>query len=156
MIQIEEELELRPADRYARAIAALIDLLIMVLITIPIAMLFGIAAMAQEGTQSTLFIRIFVTIVSFLVYAGVNWMLLKKNGQTIGKKMLNIRIVDYEGNKPSMLTLLFRRLLPFLAMPQLPLGMFAMILSFANVGWIFTPGSQCLHDLIAGTKVVND
>lgn len=76
--------------------------------------------------------------------------LLARYGQTIGKRMLKIKIVSDKTNRKPTLTRSFVvrecgiRLLEWI--PILPL---------LDILWIFGPPRRCLHDLWAGTIVID-
>jgi uncharacterized RDD family membrane protein YckC len=81
--------------------------------------------------------------------------LLHKHGQTIGKRILKIKIVRLvDGMNGGIVTNIFKRALPLLLVGLIPI--------IGNVVGILGPlmifkdrKRQCLHDLIAGTIVVN-
>lgn len=109
-------------------------------------------AMRQEVTITE---QILVACMGFGVFLLVHGFLLASRGQTVGKLLTGIRIVDYESNE----------LLPFLklvSLRYLPLRLVAMIpvvggiLVLLDVLLIFGPERRCIHDLIAGTKVVQN
>ena len=93
-----------------------------------------------------------------LALAGVGlaivqiWMLIKR-GQTLGKRMLDIRIVRFsdEGNPGFVSAVLLRAVVPGLigALPYL-----GMVFTLVDICFIFRADRRCLHDHIAGTKVV--
>jgi uncharacterized RDD family membrane protein YckC len=80
------------------------------------------------------------------------WMLIKR-GQTLGKRMLDIRIVRFsdEGNPGFVSAVLLRAVVPGLigALPYL-----GMVFTLVDICFIFRADRRCLHDHIAGTKVV--
>jgi uncharacterized RDD family membrane protein YckC len=73
-------------------------------------------------------------------------------GQTIGKKIVGIRIVDLDNNVPALAKILGLRYLPTRAAALIPI--MGSIYSLVDALFIFFPNRRCLHDLIAGTKVV--
>lgn len=94
-----------------------------------------------------------VLIVGFLVLLNVNLYFLVKNGQTIGKKMVGSRMVSAAtGNKVSFLRIIFLRYVPF-GLAFIPnLG---KLLNLLDGLFIFRADRRCIHDLIAGTVVVD-
>jgi uncharacterized RDD family membrane protein YckC len=92
------------------------------------------------------------TFVGFVIFVGVHGYLLVKNGQTVGKKLLGIKIVTMEGTKPRMEALLFLRTLIPLLLSTIPVA--GPYIYLAGILIIFTPPRRCFHDYIAGTKVV--
>jgi uncharacterized RDD family membrane protein YckC len=89
----------------------------------------------------------------FLLFLLVNGYTLLSRGQTIGKVILKIRIVDLDGNIPGFgKIVVFRYLIPSIAFPIPLLGsVFALVDSL----FIFGAEHRCVHDYIAGTKVIN-
>ncbi|MBK8036795.1 MAG: RDD family protein [Verrucomicrobiaceae bacterium] len=80
--------------------------------------------------------------------------MLATRGQSIGKRLLGIRIVTYpEGQNPGgVKTILLRGVVPAV------IGMIPVLgplFSLVNVCFIFREDRRCIHDLIAGTQVVN-
>ena len=79
--------------------------------------------------------------------------LLKKYGQTIGKKLLGISIVTLDGEKPEFWPLILKRYLPLGLVSYTPVvGRF---LPTIDALFIFGKDKRCVHDFIAGTMVVN-
>ena len=76
------------------------------------------------------------------------WYLLATSGQTIGKKLLMIRIVSESGSLPGFLRAVVLRNWVRALLSLIPF--FGLI----DVLFIFSDSRKCLHDYIAGTKVV--
>ena len=73
-------------------------------------------------------------------------------GQTVGKRMMGIRVVRTDGSRVSLPRFLFMRGLPVAILGVLPLLRYVMFLVDSLV--IFRESRQCLHDNFADTKVV--
>jgi len=138
------------SDRLA---AALIDFLIVgipgILILIFIYQFVNLAqAIGKFGLYFTL-IQIGVFQSLFLL---INGQLLYKNGQTMGKKFMNLKIVEIN-NKPLEIQASYglRYLVPSL-LPLIPV--FGYVLSLVDFLLIFAKDRRCIHDHLAGTKVV--
>jgi uncharacterized RDD family membrane protein YckC len=145
------------AGRWERLGAAIVDGLILLVITAPL-MYFGgyfNAAMeaAQRGQQLGIGQTLLWTAIGFVIFAAVQAYPLNLNGQTWGKKLLDIKIVDLAGSKPELATLFLKRYLPIHAISAIPIagGIFGLV----NVLFIFRADKRCIHDLIAGTRVVS-
>ncbi|MFU8805095.1 MAG: RDD family protein [Bradymonadaceae bacterium] len=144
------------AERGTRFAAAMIDGFIMMLV---IAVLGGVGAvlgMATGGDSDLMFGVIMVLLaLGFMGLAGINIYLLHANGQTIGKKMLGIKIVRSDRRtRASLPRLIFFRIGSVSLMGMVPfVGSFIQI---ANYLWIFGDERRCLHDLIADTAVIVD
>jgi uncharacterized RDD family membrane protein YckC len=91
--------------------------------------------------------------------AGFGWLvwrqltLLAREGQTIGKRALGVRIVrTVDGSNPGgVSTILARGVVPGV-IGSIPVV--GPVFSIANVLFIFRENRRCLHDYIAGTSVV--
>jgi len=144
------------AGRGARLGAVIIDALII----FPI--LFGIAK--ATGFWDTMLPRLAngiplsmeENIVAFLVgqtlFLILNGSLLANHGQTIGKRIMKVKIVVMEGKQVGFLKLYSLRYLVFSLISQIPVA--GGLLSLLNVLFIFGKERRCLHDRITGTKVV--
>ncbi len=139
------------ASRWLRLAASLIDTFIGGGISMSITLLvlgYDLKALgtADLPTQAMLMV---MGVTIFLVLHGY---LLAKNGQTIGKLLLKIRIANLDGSKPDFLPLIAKRYLPQWLVAQIPIvGGF---INLINICFIFRADKRCVHDLIAGTKVV--
>jgi uncharacterized RDD family membrane protein YckC len=101
---------------------------------------------AMEGVVSN-------SLPFLAVLAVVQGVLIARRSQSIGKALLGIRIVRFSDLQPAGFLRGFglRGAVPWF-IEQIPLlgGLFWMV----DVGFIFGAERRCLHDLIAGTKVV--
>lgn len=134
--------------------AAIIDTIIMFMVAVvPIIIFYGgwdeyIAAESQESYLFT-FVS---TGFGFLMYVIVNGYLLAKNGQSVGKKILDIKIVRTDGSKASFVRLVAVRVLFENALLLIPVV--DIWLWLINVLFIFRASRKCLHDTVADTIVV--
>lgn len=87
-----------------------------------------------------------------LLYMLVHGYFLKRDGQTIGKKVLGIKVTRLNGEHPGFVRLVFIRYLPVALLAFVPL--LGPLLSLVDSLLIFRSDRRCAHDLIAGTKVV--
>ncbi len=141
------------AGRGERLGAAIIDGIILIAILFPLMFISGYwqTAMAADG-QVPIGTAILWAAIGFAVFAAVQWVPLNANGQTWGKRILGIKIVDLAGNKVPAGRLLGVRYLPVQVVSNIPLV--GPLLGLVNVLLIFRGDRRCGHDLIAGTKVV--
>lgn len=139
------------ASRWLRLFAALIDAIIAMIVTIPLMLYYGIFELAMQGKelgfQYTLMFAS-LGIVAFMLFHGY---LLRTKGQTVGKLALGIKIVTLEGELPPFGKLIGLRYLPLWLLQLVPA---VNLLAIVDVLFIFRGDRRCVHDLIAGTKVV--
>ncbi len=145
------------AGRGARLGAAIIDAIILLVILAPMMFMGGYwqaaSAAAQAGQQVGFGTTVLWVAIGFIVFVVVQGFPLNATGQTWGKKLLKIKIVDLQGNKPSLGNLLGMRYLPVQAVGVIPL--IGSLIQIVEVLLIFRSDRRCGHDLVAGTKVVH-
>jgi len=143
------------ASRGSRLGAALLDwLLIGLAVGIPVA--FGAVLMnvaEKNGTQPILAISLF--IIAGLVLLGLtiyNIVLLATRGQTIAKKWLGMRIVNFaDGQNPGFVKAFLLR-----SFVNILIGQVVPFYPIVDACFIFREDQRCLHDLIADTTVITD
>lgn len=91
-----------------------------------------------------------VIVPSFFIPFVLPWLYFalqesSESGATIGKRVMGIRVVNYEGQRIGFGTATGRFFAGFLNLFTLFIGYFMML---------FNSRSQCLHDMMAGTVVV--
>ncbi|WP_369975965.1 RDD family protein [Xanthomonas bundabergensis] len=145
------------AGRGERLGAALIDGVISLVTFLPLAAVTGyfgrVMDAARGGEQIPFLVMAGYVALAFVVFVVVQAYPLAKTGQTWGKKLLWIRIVDLHGAQPPLWRLLLLRYLPSQVLSLVPVvgNFYALI----DALFIFRQDKRCLHDLIAGTQVVN-
>ncbi|BAN49090.1 RDD family protein [Metapseudomonas resinovorans] len=144
--------ELVLASRWVRLGAVLIDGLIMSLVTVLVAFFTGTYSALAEGTAPSLGVQLVSFVVGLVAFIIVNGRLLKNYGQTVGKRLLKIAIVDLNGHVPDLGNVLLKRYLVWWLLAYVPLvgGLILLV----NYLFIFRADRRCLHDLLAGTRVV--
>lgn len=140
------------ASRWARLGASIIDTIIMMVVIIPLMYFTGGFDGIAEGTQPGFIYTLVIGLVGFVVFFVINYRFLVTNGQTIGKKVLEIKIVDLNGNTPVFQPQLLIRYAVYLLPGQIPVA--GQIFSLVNVLFIFGKEKRCIHDLAAKTRVV--
>lgn len=90
-----------------------------------------------------------IVFVSMVVIQGYFW---HTRSQSIAKMMLNMRIVTLDGKPASFSNIAFKRTLVVYVLGNLP-GV-GGIVSLVDALMIFRSEHNCLHDDIAGTRVV--
>jgi uncharacterized RDD family membrane protein YckC len=144
--------------RWLRLAAVLIDGAIALVVIVPLMFVGGYWQAAFEAGRSGGFgfmplgTTLLWAVIGFIVFALIQGYPLHATGQTWGKKALSVKIVDLQGNKPSLVDLLLKRYLPTNAIANIPcLGTLYVLVDSLM---IFRQDQRCLHDLIAGTRVV--
>ncbi|KHD08788.1 hypothetical protein PN36_12965 [Candidatus Thiomargarita nelsonii] len=140
--------ELELARRRTRLNAYLIDTFIFI---IPLSAILVLSRL--EWPPQWLIIGITgITILSVPGIIIINLILLYRNGQTIGKRELSIKIVRVNGDRAGFLRIIFARYLPmmFLSAIEVVGGFIALF----DALFIFQKSRRCLHDMIADTIVI--
>lgn len=147
-----DELTPNLASRWKRLGGGLIDSLLSMIIMGPIMLATGVLQMALRGEAMSIGQQAVLFAAGWLVFLALNGYLLMNRGQTIGKLVLRTRIVDLSGNVPNFGKLLILRYLIVGLAGQIPiLGSIAVIV---NALFIFGKERRCLHDYMAGTRVI--
>jgi uncharacterized RDD family membrane protein YckC len=140
------------ASRSTRLGAAIVDGVIGIAIAFPLMYVSGVWNYVVRGENPPLGLTLAMGALGFLGFLLIHGYLLMTNGQTVGKKLAGIRIADLNGAVPGFATLILRRYLPISLVAQIPVaGPYVPLLDDL---FIFRADRRCLHDLIAGTKVV--
>lgn len=103
---------------------------------------------ALSGGQKLLLVSF--PYISFLLLHGY---LLSRYGQTIGKRMMGIAIVTMDNRVPPFIQLIVQRYLIQWLAGQVP--MVGGILRMVDILAIFRADKRCIHDHLAGTKVID-
>jgi uncharacterized RDD family membrane protein YckC len=132
----------------SRIRASLIDLSIGVL-----ALLLAKFTLSQSLGNALSILGVFVSVAILLGVIVYQAVLLSSTGQTVGKRMTQLRVVNFydAGNPGFVKAVVMRWWLPSLIYPIPYLG---WVFWLADVLFLFKKDGRCLHDLMAGTKVV--
>ena len=90
-----------------------------------------------------------------IIFMAINSYFLVTKGQTLGKRMLGIRIVDAASNGAATAVKLLG-LRYVLVMLVMAIPIIGQLLGLADALFIFRSDRRCVHDLLAGTKVVSN
>lgn len=140
------------ATRWERLWGSLIDGIIAMAFMFPVMSLTSFWEKVTAGyipVIDTVLLGIF-GFVMFIVFHGY---LLTKHGQTIGKRLVGIRIVSVSSDEilPLWKVITFRYF-PITIAAHIPaIGQFLTVIDCL---FVFRKNKCCFHDLIAGTKVV--
>ncbi len=145
------------ADRATRLGAALLDGLLYVVAMIP-AIVVGISAgVAREGGNFWVFKAMtngvgIITAVAWLGLVIYQAYLVSTTGQSLGKRWTKIKIVKMDGSPVNFVSGVFLRSWLMGIIQQIPVV--NIISGLLDPLLIFREDRRCLHDHIAGTKVV--
>jgi uncharacterized RDD family membrane protein YckC len=85
----------------------------------------------------------------------VNWTLLTRRGQTIGKIVAGTRVVMLDGTRAPFTKVVALRVWVLLSLSYIPgLNRLAGIVGLIDALYVYRADRRCLHDQLAGTKVV--
>jgi uncharacterized RDD family membrane protein YckC len=141
------------ASRGLRLGGAIIDAIISWITIFPLMYYSGFWQSAMAGDVN-FGLQLTLSAVSLVIFLILNGYLLSKSGQTIGKRLVGTRIVSVTDEQILPLSKVFvLRYLPISLIAQVPL--IGNLIALVNVLFIFRDDRRCLHDLIAGTKVIN-
>ncbi len=150
------------AERFTRLVAAVVDGALLFAVLAPIQMLSGFHERARSGQAGQLE-SLVMSLLAIGIMLGLHGRLLYTRGQTIGKVLMRIQIVDRDqgGRMPFFRVFVLRYLwltplgLLGILFPIIPLfNALLYLLVLVDALMIFGENRQCLHDLIAGSKVV--
>lgn len=132
------------AERGDRFVANLVDSFVIVL-PIFIAGVMTALLSRQGSLGGVAFLLGALGTIGILGYQIV----LAQNGQSIGKRMRNIRVVRTDGSPASLgRILVLRNLVPMI------IGSFCGIFGLVDALTIFGDERRCVHDMLADTKVI--
>ena len=144
------------AGRFARFCAAMIDGIILIVLLFAIAKITGFWEQIMPRLAQNIPLTMEENIIAFVVgqalFLTLNGMLLAKHGQTIGKAIIGVKIVDTQQNAVGFAKLYVLRYLTIVFISMIPVV--GSLLNLLNILFIFGKERRCLHDRIAGTIVI--
>lgn len=151
--ELSEEIAAGPlAGRFSRLGAVMIDGTIVGVLNVLVSQSLGLGMLAVPGPFHATLLGALIEAVIFLLINGY-W--LAKSGQSLGKKLLGIAIVRNEDETLlSLLKLYITRMLPLAVVSVIPMPLLPVLVLLADSLSIFRGDRRCIHDLIAGTKVI--
>ncbi len=96
-------------------------------------------------------------IAPYALWQVLQLYLLWRSGQSVGKRLLGLQVVDILGEEKPGNRLLLRGLLPLLVywvLSAASCGLLPLPALILDSLFIFRKDRRCLHDLVAGTRVV--
>ncbi len=144
------------AGRGRRLGAYLIDLIIAGIVLVILAVLnIGISFEDVARDPMTQQMSTAGGIAYLVIFMVINGYLLVTKGQTLGKLVLGIRIVDAGSNgAATAVKILGLRYVLVMLVGAIPI--IGGLLGIIDFLFIFREDRRCVHDLIAGTKVVSN
>lgn len=162
VFNIELEFELAPFPK--RLLAYIVDFVIMIIYMMAMKLL--LYGNAGNFGEDSIGLDILIVSLPMLLYSLITEVLL--NGQTLGKKLMNIRVVSLDGGVPDFSQYLLRWITKFFEWPFLfgyvvltgsTIMLYAFVTGFLGIAVVITilvtRNNQRLGDLAAGTVVVN-
>jgi uncharacterized RDD family membrane protein YckC len=143
------------AERGTRLGAVLLDGLIFAICYVPLVIGIAVAnPQISQGQSNQLgtFVGVGLGSIAILGLLVYNCILLHRDGQTIAKRWLGIRIVRSDGGHVGLGRIIVARILPTGILGAIPF--LGAIVSLTDALMIFRDDRRCLHDLIADTIVV--
>lgn len=145
-----------------RLAAAIIDVLTFLVVYIPLFAGIGFSAIAQMNENPEQIENLELTpnwgLIGLALVLGlgllvVNIAMLVQRGQTIGKRVMAIRIVDVEQDvNPGWVRTIILRSVVNACITMVPIlgGLYSLV----DILFIFGKDRRCIHDLIATTRVI--
>ena len=152
VVPADESLGSELASRWMRLWGVCIDGLVSIAILGPVMYFTGYWDRAMANDISIIEASLY-GLLGLALYFVVNGYLLSKKGQTVGKLLVRTKIVSVETDEIIPLwKVIVLRYLPMGVAAQIPVvGSF---FALANGLFIYRKDKRCIHDLIAGTKVI--
>ena len=152
------------AEPQTRLWAYLMDSLLYVLVGLicsALGLMFWELPVSEQLTEDATLAEVFggIGYMILIVAAGVaalfiyNCVLLYRNGQTIGKRIFNIKIVRPDGSRASFPRIFFLRLLLQGILQSIPFGVGALYWLIDSL-YLLRDDRRCIHDHIADTVVI--
>lgn len=138
------------AGRITRLGAQIADGLITLVLSIPgIVIMF--ATMESDGASPLGIAAVVVNVIAVQIY---QWVLLSKYGQTLGKKMAKVKVVDIDdGTVRGFWRLVGMRIWLMQLIGAIPVV--GPLIGLVDALMIFGAERRCLHDRIANTQVID-
>jgi len=139
------------ASRWSRLWASLIDCLTIAPITILLMYYSAGFDGVLEGIEPSQAYTLTIALISTVIFLIIHGKFIVRDGQTLGKKAQNIKIVTTAGQHADI-PVLAKRYGFYWCIPQIPV--IGAIINIVNILFIFSKSKRCLHDYVGGTKVV--
>ena len=136
-----------PAGRGTRLGAAILDAIVAgVMVYLPLLPLLAMTGDSGAGSWALGFMLL--SVIGCLAWLSLTFEFVRRNGQTIGKKLVGIKVIRSDGSRASLGRIFWLRNFVNALLGIVPL--YALI----DHLFIFGEARQCLHDKLADTIVV--
>lgn len=139
----------RLADRGTRFVANFIDSMVPVVPMVLTFVMLGVLGSSEMGKEVLGGTLVLIATLLMMAALGLQLVLVIHNGQSLGKRIMRIKVVSPDGRPVSAARIIFMRNL----VPQI-IGAFCGVFGLIDALLIFRSDQRCLHDLMAETIVV--
>lgn len=112
---------------------------------------FGVLMIVPKSVTRDAYIMWAIVAAFPLIYLLVNAAMLARTGQDVGKRYAGVRVVNADGSPATQTTALLKRDALTFVIGLTGIGVLYWLADFVT---LFGKGGRCLHDRIAGTRVV--
>jgi uncharacterized RDD family membrane protein YckC len=141
------------SSRVDRLLAIIVDIVVGLVVGVPVSLYTGAydAILHGQGMPPSVYLENMLVGWGWVFLVNFYWLI--KYGQTVGKRLLGIRIADFQTEAvPPFWCLLVRiAVAPVTAL----LGTIGNMFTLVDILFIFSKNRRCIHDLIASTRVVD-
>jgi uncharacterized RDD family membrane protein YckC len=117
---IENTTTIAIASRWSRFWAFIIDAFVYAIFIIPVFLYSSLYDKFLLNESIDLAEKVALIVYGWVVFFVCQGYLLHKRGQTIGKNLMDIAIVDMEGNQIGLLNIVGKRIIPMVAVAYIP------------------------------------
>jgi uncharacterized RDD family membrane protein YckC len=111
-----------------------------------------VPALAAGDSDAIRYAVLALGVLGLLAYFALQWRGVARSGQSIGKRVMGLRVVKVGGDQASVWSiLLLRNAVPWVVSALPVLG---QVFALANLAAGLRDDGRCLHDHLAGTVVV--
>lgn len=142
------------ADSGKRTVARIIDMILVGIVVWLLSWAFGVVEYNMNADKIEYSRGLGQSVIAAVLYTGYDTIMISRSGQTLGKKLFNLRVANLDdGSTPSTQTTLIRSLVLWIPFAFCC----ACIWTAIAGGWSFfdKPYKQGLHDKAAKTVVVS-
>lgn len=143
--------EVELAGRWRRLGGAIIDSMVMLVLVVPLFVYMGVFNPGAAQEQNIL-MQLLLVAIGFAAWLLVNGYLLYRYGQSVGKRLLSMKIVRLDDQQAEFSRIVLLRALPMHLLSVVPVV--GNVIGLVDVLFIFGSAKRCLHDYIAKTRVI--